>query len=406
MAKSNNYRKAIVSTLFFFGNSLGLPSPLLWTNFAGIFYWRKYLKFALLKKFAAIALLLGVYVAAHLSAGVQQGYYFKSLAVFLLIISSIPAAYFFIKEQKESLSKYFDWAAILSILLFAISLILLYFDHTWMWKLHNFKVGGSTFFRYQAFAYEPSFYAFLFSPLLIYYLLQTIFHFSKKALIRLLITAIPILSTLSFGFFACLFISLFIGSIVVAFVNKAFFLRISIFLFISVGLGFILVNQVDILNNRIELIMKGQDTSVNGRTSDAFYLADQMLNEKSKIFGIGLGQIKVIGEDYIRPFYGYKKELWPTVAIPNAMAETLAVFGYLGVIIRLAIQFLCFFFFKVYYNLFSLCLFIFLFVYQFMGSFFMSGTELTLWVLACVPLFDQLNISSLKLAGKSSSDES
>jgi hypothetical protein len=46
---------------------------------------------------------------------------------------------------------------------------------------------------------------------------------------------------------------------------------------------------------RIGNIFSGTDSSGRGRTFEAFILADKMLAEKSYMWGIGLGQVKIMG---------------------------------------------------------------------------------------------------------------
>ena len=64
------------------------------------------------------------------------------------------------------------------------------------------------------------------------------------------------------------------------------------------------------------MIFKGDDLSTKGRISYAFDIANHLIHEKSPFFGIGLGQIKVFGQEYIQNYYGYQK--WYRVSIPNA----------------------------------------------------------------------------------------
>ena len=156
------------------------------------------------------------------------------------------------------------------------------------------------------------------------------------------------------------------------------------------------------ISKRIELIINGNDTSVNGRTVEAFYLGYKCAEQKSVLMGIGPGQIKIIGEEVIRPYYaawapiGYSKENWPILSIPNSSAETLAIYGVLGLILRFTFQLFLFFKFKVYRNYFNLILFIFIFVYQLMGGFITSSMEYVLWIFAILPIFPEFNLKQEK----------
>jgi len=388
--------KRLAVFVFFFFNSLGLPSPLLWTNFGSLFYWRVYLKKRVLWLYGLLALLFLIYVPIHLHHGVDLTAYFKSLLVYLFILFSIPAVHYFLQDQKEQFPFYFQQISIFSILLFMISLGLLFFDIDLLWKPHNFGNGKDIFFRFQALSYEPSYYAILMSPLMFYFLFKAIFDLSAKHLILLSCISLPVLATVSFGFLGVFFLSLIVGLVLSSIIHRYVLKKLGVvLLLLSIGLTVVMF-KVDVLYNRVVSIVHWQDDSINGRTKEAFFLANEMVEVKSRWFGIGHGQIKILGEDYIRPFYKYEKENWPVVALPNAAAETLAVFGYLGLLLRLFIQGFIFLRFRIHYNLFNLCLFLFLFIYQFMGSFYMSGTEIAFWVLCCTPLFPEFNFDRLK----------
>jgi hypothetical protein len=63
------------------------------------------------------------------------------------------------------------------------------------------------------------------------------------------------------------------------------------------------------------------------------------------------------------------------------MGEMLATYGLYGFLLKLFFEIFFFIRLKVYNNLFSLCLFIFIFIYQFTGSFVMNAAELGIWAL-------------------------
>jgi hypothetical protein len=92
-----------------------------------------------------------------------------------------------------------------------------------------------------------------------------------------------------------------------------------------------------------------------------------MLSEKNEYWGIGLGQLKILGHDIVNDYYLYNKEFVAT--IPNATAETLAVFGWTGLILKLLIEISLFFYTKVWTNYYRLMLFFFMFVTSLRGVF-------------------------------------
>lgn len=136
--------------------------------------------------------------------------------------------------------------------------------------------------------------------------------------------------------------------------------------------------------------LNDEDTSGKGRTFEAFQLAYEIASVKSIWWGVGPGQLKIIGDPIIKSFYSYGFD-YGTVRIPNAVAETLALFGVIGVIIRLVVQVYFFFKAKVLDNYFQTLLFIFIFVYQFTGSFTTNIAEYVIWILAFTTVFPQFD---------------
>jgi len=136
--------------------------------------------------------------------------------------------------------------------------------------------------------------------------------------------------------------------------------------------------------------MTGRDTSFKGRSFDSFHLAWILAKEKSIFFGIGLGQVKVLGQglwdSYYRTVFSANE-----ITIPNAVAETMAIFGITGLVIRFFIEGYLFYKTKVYTNYFRLGLFIYIFIYQFTGSFIFNIAEYVIWVMAFSSIFPEFN---------------
>jgi O-antigen ligase/polysaccharide polymerase Wzy-like membrane protein len=142
---------------------------------------------------------------------------------------------------------------------------------------------------------------------------------------------------------------------------------------------------------RLENIFAGHDVSSQGRTSDAFVLAERILERKNPWWGIGPGQLKKLGAVIIRAWYNYQPD-FDIITIPNATAETLVVFGWLGLALRLIIELLLFRYTMVWKNYYRLALFLFIFLYQFTGSFITSTAEYTIWILAFTNAFPQFDV--------------
>jgi hypothetical protein len=137
---------------------------------------------------------------------------------------------------------------------------------------------------------------------------------------------------------------------------------------------------------RISNIINGDDTSARGRTYEAFILAHKIAAQKSLLWGIGPGQLKLIGREIIINYYSYNNMLG-AVRIPNASAETIAYFGYIGLSIRILLEVVLFFYTRLYQNPYRLWLFLFVFIYQFTGSYITNAGEYLVWLLAFAPVF-------------------
>ena len=148
------------------------------------------------------------------------------------------------------------------------------------------------------------------------------------------------------------------------------------------------------LFSRIGNFFIGKDTSGKGRTSDAFILADKILDKGNEYWGIGAGQIKILGANIIQDYYLYYKDF--TAVIPNSTAETLAVFGWIGFSLRFFIEIFLFFYTKVWTNYYRLLLFFFMFIYQFTGSFITNVAEYVIWILAFTNVFNQFDVKADK----------
>ena len=113
--------------------------------------------------------------------------------------------------------------------------------------------------------------------------------------------------------------------------------------------------------------------------------------ERSIWFGSGLGQVKELAYDIVKRYLNYWGEL-EVVRIPNAVAETLAIFGIFGIAIRFILIFYFFIKTKVLENYYRTLLFVFVFVYQFTGSYITNIVEYVIWVMAFSSVFKQFDV--------------
>ena len=387
--------------IYFFVNSVALPFGLTYTALlAPVFYIWIILtrKKELLLPFLAI---LCPFVLIHIfSTGVDISSYAISFLNLLLVYVFCQAVYTFLLECRD-IEKIFRSLLVINFILCLIAIIF-YFTPWWevFWIQQNYTQGVSEFKRLKLFTYEASYYATLFTPLFLFFLLQYFFRQNKiKSMALLLMLFLPLLLSFSIAVIGSIFIS-FLFTWLMHFKTLTAKRRIlnwivnSVVVLGIIGVIGILYFRHNPVLIRIANIFAGQDLSAKGRTWDAYLIAERLLQQKGQFFGIGIGQIKIAGGDVIREYYLYPP--WHEVSIPNAVAETLAIFGWVGLVLRFGIEIFLFFYTKVWSNYFRLLLFIFIFVFQFAGSFITNVAEYVIWILAFTNVFKQFDVKSYR----------
>jgi hypothetical protein len=387
--------------IYFFINSLGLPAGLLYTSLLAPFFYI----WVLLKRknepaLPFIACMLPFLIAHLFFIGVDEKQYAITMLNLLAVYIFGQAFYTWLKTDpdKEKTLK-----SIL-VLNFIVCIIATLFYLTPLrdifWIQQNLTSGVADFLRLKMFTYEASYYALLFAPLFLYFFLQYVLQkntIDKRLLVLMLF--VPYVLSFSVGVIACLLMAGLLcflihfrslhtkRRIVNGFINTAFAAAVLIiiaFLFFRENPFFI----------RLENIFSGNDSSASGRTKDSFIIAGRLLERGNSWWGIGPGQLKTEGADLIRAYYLY--HYTAPVAIPNAAAETLALFGWVGFVLRIAVEFFFFFITKPWNNYYRLTIFFFIFFYQFSGSFITNVAEYVAWILAFTNAFPAFNIPKRK----------
>jgi len=387
--------------IYFFINPFGLPFGLTYTALlAPVFYiWiLKTRKKEILLPFLAAVL---PFILIHLTiVGVEIKSYFLSLLNFILVYVFCQAVYTFLLTCKEP-EKIFRMILVLNFILCLIA-IPFYFTPYFepLWVDQNIAMNVGQFRRLQLFTYEPSYYALLFTPIFFFYLLQYCFRqntISGAWLFPMLF--LPYVLSFSIGIIgAAIMAGVLLWLIYFRTLTRKRRI-INALIFTGAGMGSVLVMLILFFRQnpvflRIRNILSGEDSSGNGRVTDAFVLANKLLEKKNEFWGIGIGQIKIIGEATIRNYYLYYTDF--RVAIPNAVAETMAIFGWVGVSLRFLIEISLFYYTRVWTNYYRLLLFLFIFIYQFTGSFITNVAEYVIWILAFTRTFQQFDIKSSK----------
>jgi hypothetical protein len=395
--------------IFFFFNSLSLPRGLTYTTILSpLFYWWviKTRKQEIILPFFVC---LVPFIVMHIILGVNFQAYSISFLNLLSAYIFCQAFYTFLKECRDKESIFRNLLIINFI--FCLVAVVLYFTpyYSVLWLQQFLTKGVDEFRRLKLFTYEPSYYATLFTPLFFFYFLQIILEQNRFSLRLLLpLVVLPFLLSFSLGVISSVLLAIIIAYLLnfKTFTRKKRVLKavmlVSALCFFALGMLFLFFPG-NALFTRLGNVFSGQDLSGRGRTSDSFIIANKLLDEKSHAWGIGLGQVKILGADIIRDYYQYTLD-YNIISIPNAAAETLAMFGWIGFSLRLLIELFFFVYTRVWINYFRLLLFIFIFIYQFTGSFITNLAEYVVWILAftnAFPQFDVMHSARKKAASNS-----
>lgn len=383
--------------VYFFINTLGLPFGLTYTAIlAPFFYWWVTVtrKREILLPFVAVLLLFAI---IHIRNGADVKTYMLSFINLFAVYLFCQAVYTFLKKCNNPEKIFWRLFAINFILcLIAIPVYFTSFKSI-LWIQQYLTEGVDNFLRLKLLTYEASYYATLFTPLFFFYVLQGIFRQNKVSVWAMIpMLFLPYLLSFSMGVISCVLLAIIATYLF-------YFRRLTgkkrVLNVISLGMMMTAVVLVILFiffpDNpfflRVENIFSGTDSSGKGRTFEAFDLAEKLLSEKSYAWGIGLGQIKVLGTEIIRDYYLYPLD-YTVFAIPNATAETLAIFGWIGLFLRIFIEIFLFFHTRVWINYYRLLLFLFIFLYQFTGSFITNIAEYVIWILAFTNVFPQFDV--------------
>lgn len=381
--------------LYFFFNSLFLPVGLLYTTLlTPLFLYWIFLRNGM-KYVTGFLIITLVWAIVHLINGVDLLVYIRS---YLLLLSAVIfgiAFYFFYKEVND-IRGIFSLLAGWNIMFVMLAVILIFFGIKGIfWSQEAISAGITDIPRLKLFTYEPSYYSLLLVPIVFYYYLKVLFSKTSQPVLKIAIVTVPLILSFSFGVLLGLAFSLFFlfcSDIKLFFVKKKFPKYI---LLGSLGLLLIFILLVkyypdNAVFKRFANVFEGNDSSFKGRTTDSFFLGWKMAEMKSILFGCGLGQIKVLGLETFTKFYKHTFTS-NTISIPNSMGETLAMYGILGFFVRFVIEVYLFFKTKVFLNYYRLSIFLFVFIYQFTGSFLNNIAEYVLWIMAFTPAFAEFD---------------
>lgn len=381
----------LTGVLYFFCNSVLLPEGLLYTTLLTPFFLLYLYRKGALRPLGWFFVATVPFAVLHFAGGVATGYYLRSWALFFSACVFALAFRRYLLDTPAP-EKLYHTLLVLNGCMVALALATVAIPRLRpvFWYLKEFSPGTGSFPRLKLLGYEASYYGLLLAPLAIYYYLKLWRGLGGKRpwLVFLLVT-LPLALTMSLGVLAATVLALALTAALFprVFLRKKKVMRlIGLLVLLSAVAGLLLwvVAPGNALAGRLENIFTGRDTSFRGRTYEAFVLAWKIVREKSVWFGCGPGQTKLVGVEVFQRYYGY---LPPVVRIPNTLADTLATYGLAGLFLRLAATVFLFFRTRVSGNYYRLALFLFIFIYQFTGSFMTNIAEYVIWVLAFTPVF-------------------
>lgn len=394
LIKINKYLPFAI--VYFFLNSVFLPLGLLYTSILTpffIFWLYKENKVRYTWLFFIITIPFAI---IHYNQGVSSSYYVKSYILLFTVFIFILTVIRFL-EITQSLRRIYRILLTLNFFLVCVACVLFFIPGArgLMWSVYDVSTGLAKFPRLSLFTYEPSYYSTLMIPLVFYYYLKIIFFKYPNAGYIFFMASLPLILSFSMG--AILGIAISFG--ILFFSNiRSFLMRKNVILFILAA-AFLLTVAMIILYNvypgnplflRLNNIFAGKDSSFKGRTYDSYVLALSVATKKSIYFGVGLGQVKLLGTEIWNTFYSTIVTI-NQISIPNAVAETFAIYGIAGLLIRFILEWYFFFRTRTYTNYYRLGLFIYIFIYQFTGSYFFNVAEYVIWALAFSRVFEEFD---------------
>lgn len=372
--------------LYFFLNNVFLPEGLLYTALLTplFIYW--IYKKGRLKNMLKWSLLIIIPIPFHIYSGIDSGTYLRSTFLIATVWIFLFTALMAVRALNNDIQTIFKKMLLINTVLVAIAVLILPFTtlRGFLWNSTPISPNIPPFPRLDILGYEPSHYALLMAPVFMFFVFMAIAGKLKHSFLYVMACLLPLLISFSFGVIGAFTIALIIGVIIFHASFPRANLQILAYSLLMLIVVFIAVNWIWPSNPfwlRINNIFAGADTSAKGRLLDSFMFAGDLIVQHNPVFGVGPGQVKVLAHDLIINHYQYTGEFAEVVRIPNSMGEILATYGIYGFVLKIFFEIYFFIRTKVFHNLFALGLFVFIFIYQFTGSYIVNVAELGIWAL-------------------------
>jgi O-antigen ligase/polysaccharide polymerase Wzy-like membrane protein len=386
MIEEQKYRQLIIYVIiYFFLNSFLLPHGLLYTTLLSPVMIYFLIKESKLRLFFFWSLIILIPIPFQITTGIELSSFIVSNIIILTCLLFIISSYYLLKNT-VIINNLFRSVLIINSGLVVAAIVILPFEEVrgLLWYDIPITKGLELIPRLKMFTYEASYYSLVMMPVFLYFILRVFYNNEKHPLLIFLASAVPLLLSLSFGVIGALLIALILCVVLywrkIPVDLKRFTILSSISVIVLLGFLYVVWPENPIYF-RLTNIFSGKDTSAMGRLVYSFMFAKDIIIQNNAFFGIGAGQVKIIAHDMIVNHYKYYGTLETVVRIPNSMAEILAIYGFYGFLIKLFLEIWFFFKCRIYTNLYSIVLFLFIFIYQFTGSFITNVAEIGIWVI-------------------------
>ena len=379
------HRYLPVATVYFFFNGVGLPAGLFYTTvFSPVLYLWLYLKghHWLTAKFL---LILSPFIIAHMVTGVASPLqYLRSLLLWWTVYITVCAFCWALMECR-SIDRLFEQLIILNFYATLLAIAIFPTPLRYILWIENGEItaGFSHSYRLNLLSIEPSGYANLMLPLLVFTALRLLRNNSVRNLSYFMMIAVPFLLCQSIGGI-CMGLAGIGISLMTGF--RQFFHRSTsrtLFLCLAISTCALLLTPNPI-SARILQAAAGNDSSTNSRTINAYIAAYTVAAPNNMWWGLGLAQTKFMDISDLG--------LGIMNGFPNIVAYTFAEFGLIGLLTMLTVELYLFFRTRVYLNSFRLAMFVVAFIAQFTGSYPTSIQQYLIWFFAFYPIFPNFNL--------------
>jgi len=375
-----------IAAFYFFFNHAGLPIGLFYTTLLSpfLFLWL-YLKGRrwLTAKFLMV---LSPFIVAHIALGIPDPMnYARTLLHWWTVYIAVYAICWSLKKC-WGFDRLLDQLIFLNFCAAIIALVIRPTPmRSFLWMDTDTFTGGALhLLRLNLFTHEPSAYAELMLPLLVFAALRLIRNGKKRGMVYLLMITLPFLLCQSFGGIsigvAGIGVSLLTGYRHLLRGSKSRF----IFLFLAVSMSAMLLTPNQI-SRRVSQVVTGADGSANSRTTSAYIAAYTIASSKSLWWGAGISQTKTF--DFSDLGLGLTAG-----STPNEAATVFAEFGLFGLLAMLVVETYLVFKTRVYQDSFRIAMFVVAFINQFVGSFPTDVQQYLMWFLAFYTFLPEFNL--------------